>query len=175
MILEENKCFSYLSERYTHGAPKSLTSAWKVCHNCCRLSGAIYNIGYWLKQEYSTTGPGIWESCEASLRTFIMLEGLDAKICWQVFFSFLFLIIKIDKNATENSTGRKIDVYASFEVKKSRNSSGNVQSLRLAMPWSRWLGSPKQFSHCFQQFHEHCVFEIVKACLGATVATCHSQ
>lgn len=49
------KCVSYLSERYTHGAPNSLTSARKVRRYCCRLSGAIYNIGYWLKQEYSTT------------------------------------------------------------------------------------------------------------------------
>lgn len=74
--------FQYLSERYTHRAPNSLTSARKLCHHCCRLSGAIYNMGYWLKQEYSTLEPGIWELCKGSQHTSIILEGVAAKICW---------------------------------------------------------------------------------------------
>lgn len=97
-----------------------------------------------------------------------------------------FLIIKIHKNATQNSTGIKIDVQVSFEVKKNRNPSGNVQSLRLPllsagweMPWSWRLGVPNQFSHCLHHFFNliflQIVFEIVKACLDATVAACHSQ
>lgn len=95
--------------RYAHRAPKSLTSARKVCHYCCRLTGAIYNIGYWLKQEYNTFGPGIWGLCKASQCTSIMLEGLVAEICWYV-FKFFFYLQNFHKNATENSTGRKIDV-----------------------------------------------------------------
>lgn len=51
--------------------------------------------------------------------------GIGAKICWYVFY-FLFLTIKIDKNATENSAGRKIDVQVSSEVEKSKNPSVNT-------------------------------------------------
>lgn len=117
-------------KRYTNGALNCLTSARKECHHCCRLSGAIYNIGCWLKQEYSTLGPGIWESCKASLCT-SMLEGLDVKICWQVFYWFLMMImmmmiimivimiimiiIIIHKNATEVQAERQIGVSVSFK------------------------------------------------------------
>lgn len=84
-----------------------------------------------------------------------MLEGLDANTAGR--FSISFMIIKIHKNATENSTGRKIGVSVGIDVKKSTNPSGNL-SLRLPL----------------LSFTYH-LFENIKACLCAAVASSHSQ
>lgn len=80
--------------RYTHGASNSLTSAREVFHDCCRLWGALYTTGYWLKQEYNTIGPGIWELCKAHvggtgskylLVGFPFLIKIDKKCCWKLY------------------------------------------------------------------------------------------
>lgn len=67
------------------------------------------------------------------------------------------MIIKIHKNTTENSTGRKTGVSVGIDVKKSTNPSGNV-SLRLPL-----------LSFTYR------LFEDIKACLGAAVASSQSQ
>lgn len=84
-----------------------------------------------------------------------MLEGLDANTAGR--FSICFMIIKIHKNTTENSTGRKTGVSVGIDVKKSTNPSGNV-SLRLPL-----------LSFTYR------LFEDIKACLGAAVASSQSQ
>lgn len=101
----------------------------------------------------------------------------------------MFLIIIIHKNATENSIGRKIDMCLSkFLSNEEENSvwKCTVTEATFAqcwweMTWSHidW-GVPNNSAiaftfYFFYFFFKNIAFEIVKACLGATVATCHSH